>query len=94
MAAIETCLKKASGGELADFSEQQIIDCGYKSFGANGCNGAGPGSYIKYVVNSSLELTHESNYPYLGNKATYTCPNSTVAKPYKTGAKGRFKIHF
>ena len=40
MAAIETCFKKTSGGDFGDFSEQQLVDCGYQQNGANGCNGA------------------------------------------------------
>ena len=64
MAAIETCLKKATGGQFGDFSEQQLVDCGYQQNGANGCNGAPTFSYIKYVADSSLDLTHESTYPW------------------------------
>ena len=89
MAAIETCLKKASGGKLADFSEQQLVDCGYGKNGARGCNGAQTPAYLKYVVSSKLGLTHENTYPYLNRNPKLTCPN--VAE-YKTGAKGGSKI--
>merc|ERR1712045_32411 len=85
MAAIETCLKKASGGKLADFSEQQIVDCGYGKNGARGCNGASTYAYIKYVADTSLALTHESTYPYLNTSPKLTCP--TNLKAYNTGAK-------
>ena len=64
MAAVETCFKKAAGGAFGDFSEQQLVDCGYQQNGANGCNGAPTFSYIKYVADSSLDLTHESTYPW------------------------------
>merc|ERR1719264_45652 len=84
MAAIETCMKKASGGKLADFSEQQIVDCGYGKNGARGCNGASTYAYIKYVVDNSLALTHESTYPYLNTSPKLTCP---TVKAYNTGAK-------
>jgi len=89
MAAIETCMKKASGGKLADFSEQQILDCGYGKNGARGCNGAGTQSYIKYVADNSAswKFTHESTYPYKNKNPSLTCPSSSVAKPYNTGAK-------
>ena len=40
------------------------MDCGYQQNGANGCNGAPTFSYIKYVADSSLDLTHESTYPW------------------------------
>merc|ERR1719464_2055688 len=84
MAAIETCLKKATGGAFGDFSEQQLVDCGYQQNGANGCNGAPTYSYIQYVADTSLELTHESTYPYLNTAPTLTCPTT---EPYNTGAK-------
>ena len=94
MAAIETCMKKASGGKLADFSEQQILDCGYGKNGARGCNGAGTQSYIKYVADNaaSWKFTHESTYPYKNKNPSLTCPSSSVAKPYNTGAKDRFHL--
>merc|ERR1712061_949805 len=85
MAAIETCLKKASGGKLADFSEQQIIDCGYGKNGARGCFGAHNSAYIKYVTETKLALVHESTYPYLNKSPKLTCP--TGLKAYNTGAK-------
>ena len=84
MAAIETCLKKAAGGDFGDFSEQQLVDCGYQQNGANGCNGAPTYSYIQYIADTSLELTHESTYPYLNTAPKLTCPNT---EPYNTGAK-------
>merc|ERR1712045_839038 len=76
MAAIETCLKKASGGKLADFSEQQV---------SRGCNGAQTPAYIKYVTDTKLALTHESTYPYLNKNPKLTCPANL--KAYNTGAK-------
>ena len=89
MAAIETCFKKTSGGDFGDFSEQQLVDCGYQQNGANGCNGAPSYSYIQYVADSSMELTHESTYPYLNTAPTLTCPTT---EPYNIGAKGGSKI--
>ena len=35
MAAIEVCFKKLTGS-AGDYSEQQLVDCGYKQNGANG----------------------------------------------------------
>jgi len=84
MAAIETCFKKTAGGEFGDYSEQQLVDCGYQQYGANGCNGAPSYSYIKYVAESSLGLTHESSYPYLNTAPKLTCPNTV---PYNRGAR-------
>ena len=87
MAAIETCLKKAAGGDFGDFSEQQLVDCGYQQNGANGCNGAPTYSYIQYIADTSLELTHESTYPYLNKEPKLTCPAGLDV--YNQGAKVR-----
>ena len=84
MAAVETCFKKAAGGELGDFSEQQFLDCGYGYYGANACDGAAPHSYLYYADVNALELTHESTYPYLDDAPLLTCPTT---EPYNTGAK-------
>merc|ERR1719242_2156218 len=84
MAAIETCFKKVTGGDFGDYSEQQLVDCGYQQNGANGCDGAPSYSYIKYAADSSLELTHESTYPYLNTDPKLTCPST---EPYNLGAK-------
>merc|ERR1712154_440935 len=45
MAAIEVCFKKLTGS-AGDYSEQQLVDCGYQQNGANGCNGAWTYSYL------------------------------------------------
>jgi len=84
MAAIETCFKKTAGGDFGDYSEQQLVDCGYGSYGASGCNGASSYSYIKYVAEKSLDLTHESTYPYLNTAPKLTCPTTA---PYNRGAR-------
>merc|ERR1711976_19794 len=73
MAAIEVCFKKLTGAE-GDYSEQQLVDCGYNQNGASGCNGAYTYSYLKTVADSELDLTHESTYPYLNTNPKLTCP--------------------
>ena len=47
MAAIEVCFKKLTGSSNLDYSEQQLVDCGYGQNGASGCNGAYTYSYLK-----------------------------------------------
>ena len=83
MAAIETCFKKQTG-VFGDYSEQQLIDCGYGENGAAGCEGAGLSSYLKLIKNTDLELTHENTYPYLNRNPKLTCP---TVEPYFQGAK-------
>merc|ERR1711973_438077 len=64
IAAIETCFKKKVG-VFGDYSEQQLLDCGYKpGQGANGCKGAWPHAYLKWAVETNVRLAHESQYPY------------------------------
>ena len=83
MAAIETCFKKATG-VFGDYSEQQLVDCGYQKNGANGCNGAYTYSYIKTIADSGLDLTAEATYPYKNTSPALTCP---AADHYNQGAK-------
>merc|ERR1712210_283413 len=83
MAAIETCFKKATG-VFGDYSEQQLVDCGYQKNGANGCNGAYTYSYIKTLADSGLDLTAEATYPYKNTDPALTCP---TVDHYNQGAK-------
>jgi len=83
MAAIETCFKKATG-VFGDYSEQQLVDCGYQQNGANGCNGAYTYSYIKTLADSGLDLTAEATYPYKNTDPALTCP---ALDHYNQGAK-------
>ena len=57
MAAIETCFKKKTG-VFGDYSEQQLVDCGYGGYG-NGCNGAPLNAYFKWASDSKADLTAE-----------------------------------
>merc|ERR1711892_307993 len=83
MAAIKTCYKKITG-VFGDYSEQQLIDCGYGKNGARACHGASPWAYAKYVADNNISLAHESVYPYLKTAPKYTCPKDI--SPYNQGA--------
>ena len=83
VAAIETCFKKLTG-VFGDYSEQQLVDCGFGQFGGNGCDGALLSSYLRLIKNTGLELTHENTYPYLNRSPKLTCPS---VDPYFQGAK-------
>merc|ERR1712200_12394 len=71
-------------GAIGDYAEQQMVDCGYKKNGANGCNGAPPHAYIKYWGDNKLTLAHESQYPYLNDQPKLYCPR---LPSYNQGAK-------
>merc|ERR1711937_567078 len=74
IAAIETCFKKKVG-VFGDYSEQQLLDCGYNpKSGAKGCQGATAHAYLKWAVENNVRLAHESQYPY--KNARNQCPNN------------------
>merc|ERR1711988_671808 len=83
MATVETCFRRVTG-VFGDYAEQQMVDCGYKKNGANGCNGAPPHAYIKYWGDNKLTLAHESQYPYLNDQPKLYCPR---LPSYNQGAK-------
>ena len=83
VAAVETCFRKLTG-VFGDYSEQQLVDCGYGQYRGNGCDGAALTSYLNLIKNTELELTHENTYPYLNRNPKLTCPS---VEPYFQGAK-------
>jgi len=74
-AAIETCFAKKVR-VFGDYSEQQVVDCGYGQNGANGCDGAAPHAYLKWADDNKIRLAHESQYPYKNTETNYQCPNN------------------
>ena len=82
IATIEVCFKKLTGVD-GDYSEQQLVDCGFGINGANGCNKALAHSYLKTISETHLGLTHESNYPYI-NANGASCPSGL--ETYNRGA--------
>jgi len=81
----ETCMARAGTPTNGlDLSEQQMVDCGYSSSGANGCNGATIGAYQQYLASAGGTVSHEAQYPYLDRDPNLYCAN----KPkWNTGAK-------
>ena len=84
MALVETCFKKQTG-VFGDYSEQHLVDCGYNYQGLiNGCQGAAPHGYAKFLVDKKPSLSSEKDYPY--KSAVGTCPTT-----YKTFFQGMDK---
>ena len=82
MAAIETCFKRKTG-VFGDYSEQQLVDCGYGGYG-NGCNGAPLNAYFKWAADSKADLTAEVRWKQclaLSNSFTGQLPVQE-SKPY------------
>ena len=73
MSAIETCFKKKTG-VFGDYSEQQLVDCGYGSYG-DGCNGVLLNAYFKWASDSKADLTAEVQM-----KAV-SCSNNLLHRP-------------
>merc|ERR1712002_704775 len=84
-AVIETALLKA-GAKMKgmDISEQYLVDCAYDGRGCNGCNGAWPSAYPKWIADNGGETAHEVVYPYLDRNPKLECP---AVKTWSSGAK-------
>ena len=44
-----------------DYSEQQLLDCGYGKHGAYGCTRANIAAYLKTIVQDKIDLASEVN---------------------------------
>ena len=71
--AIETCFHRVTN-RFGDYSEQQLIDCGFDHKGANGCHAARLDSYFDWLLEYKVDLAGEDQYPYLWAKPTLDCP--------------------
>merc|ERR1712183_1268189 len=80
MALVETCFKK-SVGTFGDYSEQHFVDCAFDGDSVNGCNGAAPHGYAKWLKEKKPKLAHETTYPYKATKGS--C--STTYKQFYQG---------
>jgi len=83
-ATMETVFAKITG-KLADYSEQELLDCGFDRVHAKGCDGAQIYAYFKWLAVNKRQPMHESFFPYKHN-LNYFCPPQ---KPYNIGAKIR-----
>merc|ERR1712212_98754 len=84
MAAIETCFKNFTG-VFGDYSEQQLVDCGYKQEGANGCHGAPPHAYLTWAARDKIVLASEAQYLYENLDPRLKCP--AVVPVFNQGAR-------
>merc|ERR1712042_389729 len=84
MSSVETCFKKITG-VFGDYSEQQMVDCGYGINGAYGCNGASPHAYLAWAGDNKIEFAAESQYPYLNTRPNLRCPSNLPV--FNQGAK-------
>ena len=69
LALVETCFKK-SLGKFGDYSEQHLLDCAFNGDTVNGCQGASPQGYAKWLKEKDPKLASEKNYPYVAKKQT------------------------
>merc|ERR1712212_172764 len=84
MSSIEACFKKVTG-VFGDYSEQQMVDCGFGINGAKGCAGSAPHAYLKWAGDKKVKFASESQYPYKDTKSTLQCPSNLPV--YDQGAQ-------
>merc|ERR1712180_365720 len=65
MSSVETCFKKITG-VFGDYSEQQMVDCGY---------GDSNGAYLKWAGDGLVKFSSELDYPYAGTNPSLICPD-------------------
>ena len=82
LALVETCFKK-SLGKFGDYSEQHLLDCAFNGHTVNGCQGASPEGYAKWLKEKKPKLASETNYPYKAKKQTCR----TDYTPFNQGRK-------
>jgi len=82
MSSIETCFKKVTG-VFGDYSEQQMVDCGFDINGANGCVSAPNHAYLKWASDKKVKFASETQYPY--KDMLSTCPSNLPV--YDQGAQ-------
>ena len=87
VAAMETVFAKLTG-VLTDYSEQELVECGYDGRTAKGCKGAFIDSYFRYMINNNRLLMKESFFPYMAKKCEMrnNCPAET---PHNIGARAK-----
>ena len=69
--------------KTGDYSEQQLVDCGFgheADADNKGCKGAWPHGYVKWMLNKKQNLASEADYPYKAIRET--CQSS---KKYNQG---------
>ena len=69
--------------KTGDYSEQQLVDCGFgheADADNKGCKGAWPHGYVKWMLNKKQNLASEADYPY--KEVRETCQSS---KKYNQG---------
>lgn len=54
-------------GKLVDFSEQNFVDCAYKSINHNGCHGGFPNEAFENVAKFGYGVNPTNVYPYTAN---------------------------
>merc|ERR1712198_303126 len=90
---VETCYRKITG-KFGDYSEQQMVDCGYGK-GGFGCNGAYPHAYAKWAGDRGKGLASEKQYPYKNTHPSLTCSSripvfNQAARPFSSYGGGVF----
>lgn len=77
--ALEGRAKLKTGGDLVEFSEQELVDCA-GSYGDNGgCKGGDMSQAFEYIVDNGLAT--EKDYPYVARNNP--CKSKSIARAVK-----------
>lgn len=90
MGAVETCFRRVTG-KFGDYSEQEMIDCGFGHNGGDGCRGAELDSYLSWMLEQEVDPAGEDQYPYSYTKPSLTCPEDVE---YDPGLKARVTDYY
>ena len=86
-AAFETCVQRTgnspgtSGKAPTGLSQQNLLDCGFNSFGLAGCDGGKSFHYMQWLVGGDLKEAR--NWPYVdGSKRWEVAENTSLSEGY------------
>lgn len=65
-------------GILPDLSEQNLIDCVYRSSNQDDCNGGWPSEAFDYIKNKAGGIANQTSYPYTSGYTKIVIKNSKL----------------
>ena len=87
--AFETCVQRTgnspgiSGPAPTGLSQQNLLDCGFNSFGLAGCDGGKSFHYMQWLLGRGLKQARE--WPYMdGSKRWEVAENTSLSQGYTT----------
>ena len=92
-AAFETCAQRTgksqvglSGQAPTGLSQQNLLDCGFNSFGLAGCDGGKSFHYMQWLLGGELEMARD--WPYVDGSKRWEVPENTSLREGYTSRPG------